>query len=78
MEHLKDEEVLKKDIPWDKDPKNVNYNEILFEHFLPSVEGKAKVLDKFLSLPWAAIYSTVSSDGKQEGEAEQKSKEFVD
>ncbi len=37
------------DIPWDKDPNKVDYNTILFEKFFPSVVGKARVLDEYLS-----------------------------
>ena len=40
---------LKKSIPWDPDPSKVDYNSIMFDHFLPSVVGNAGVLDAFLS-----------------------------
>lgn len=59
-EALKDIGVLKKDIPWDPDPSKVNYSSILLDHFFPSLEGKAMILDKFLSRssphgnPWKA------------------------
>jgi hypothetical protein len=39
------------DIPWDKNPNNVDYNSVLFEKFFPSLKGKAAVLDEFLSHP---------------------------
>ena len=32
-------------IPWEKDPNQVDYNTILFEEFFPSVVGKTHVLD---------------------------------
>ena len=37
-----------KDIPWDRNPSNVDYNSILFGKFFPSLEGKAAVLDEYL------------------------------
>jgi hypothetical protein len=37
------------DIPWDKDPNQVDYDTILFEKLFPSVIGKAQVLDECLS-----------------------------
>ena len=36
-------------IPWDKNPTNVNYNYVLFEKFYPSLKDKAAVLDEYLS-----------------------------
>jgi hypothetical protein len=36
------------DIPWDKNPTNVDYNSVLFEKFYPSLKGKAAVLDEYL------------------------------
>ena len=39
------------DIPWDKNPNNVDYNSVLFENFYPSLKGKAAVLDEYLSHP---------------------------
>lgn len=49
---------IKKDIPWDPDPSKVNYNSILFEHFLPSVVGKAKMIDEYLSDPRCGFHQT--------------------
>jgi hypothetical protein len=37
-----------KDIPWDRNPSNVDYNSILFGNFFPSLEGKAAILDEYL------------------------------
>lgn len=37
------------DIPWDKDPYNVDYNSILFDKFFPLFVRKATVLDEYLS-----------------------------
>ena len=36
------------ELPWSKDPNEVDYNTLLLTKFFPSVEGKAKVLDEFL------------------------------
>lgn len=36
------------ELPWSKDPNEVDYNILLLTKFFPSVEGKAKVLDEFL------------------------------
>ena len=44
-----DESPFLEDIPWDRNPSNVDYNSILFEKFFPSLEGKADVLDEYLS-----------------------------
>ena len=35
---------FKKDIPWDADRKNVDYNKIFFDDFLPDLSGKAALL----------------------------------
>ena len=48
-EEIKNKDVLKEGIPWDADPSKVDYCKILLEKFFPSLEGKAKVLDEFLT-----------------------------
>lgn len=53
---------LKKDIPWNPDTKKVDYNATFFEHFFPSVEGKAKVLDEYLWNEKCPMYATVKKD----------------
>ena len=35
------------DIPWDKNPTNVDYNSFLFKKFYPSLKGMAAVLDEY-------------------------------
>jgi hypothetical protein len=40
--------VLNGDLPWDPNPKNVDYNKLLFDNFFPCSKGIAKRLDKFL------------------------------
>jgi hypothetical protein len=42
--------VIKKDVPWDPDPRKVDYNSVLLNHFFPSLVGNAKVLNESLSL----------------------------
>ena len=39
---------LWKDIPWNSNPSKVDWSGIFFEHFWPSLEGKAKVADEIL------------------------------
>ena len=41
---------------WDPNPKNVDYNAILFNNFFPCVKGKAQVLDEFLRRPGRGSY----------------------
>lgn len=53
---------FKTDIPWDPNVNEVDYNKILFEHFLPSVEGKAKQLDKWLSSPSCPMHGVMQND----------------
>ena len=53
---------LKKQIPWNPDPEKVDYNTIFFENFFPSLQGKASVLDKFLSDPRCGCFNTVVGD----------------
>jgi hypothetical protein len=43
--------VMKEDLPWDPNPKNVDYNKLLFENFFPCSKGIAMRLDKFLRRP---------------------------
>jgi hypothetical protein len=43
--------VMKEDLPWDPNPKNVDYNKLLFEKFFPCSKGIAMRLDKFLRRP---------------------------
>jgi hypothetical protein len=53
---------IKKDIGWDPDPSKVNYNRILFKHFLPDIGGKALVLDDYLFDPRCGFHQTVLHD----------------
>jgi hypothetical protein len=53
---------LKKQIPWNPNPEKVDYNTIFFENFFPSLQGKANVLDKFLSDPRWGCFDTVVHD----------------
>ena len=54
--------LYKIDIPWDKDMSKVDYNAIFFDHFFPSLEGKAAVLDEYLSSPKCRYHATVAKD----------------
>ena len=54
--------AIKKDIPWSPDTAKVDYNDIFFEHFFPSVEGVAKRMDKFLGDVNCPMYSTKVND----------------
>ena len=40
-----------KEIEWHPQPQRVDYFDIFFNHFFPSLKGKAAVLDKYLSDP---------------------------
>ena len=53
---------FKVDIPWDPDMNKVDYNEIFFKYFFPSLAGKAKLLDKWLSDPRCPRYETAKND----------------
>ena len=49
MEHHEDESPFSIDIPWTPEPAATDYFSIFFDHFFPSLQGKAVVLDKYLS-----------------------------
>ncbi|KAL7549478.1 hypothetical protein ACHAWF_012745 [Thalassiosira exigua] len=53
---------FKKDIPWDPESKDVDYNDIFFEHFFPSLKGKAKVLDEYLADSRCSMRRSVQND----------------
>lgn len=53
---------FKIDIPWNEDQSVVDYSNILFEHFLPSVKGKAEVLDRYLRHDNSGWKTTVNSE----------------
>ena len=53
---------FKKDIPWDKDRRKVNYNKIFFDHFLPDLTGKSALLDEWLSDPRCPVFSMAQQD----------------
>mmetsp|Transcript_9413 Transcript_9413/g.20280 ORF Transcript_9413/g.20280 Transcript_9413/m.20280 type:complete len:903 (+) Transcript_9413:61-2769(+) len=53
---------FKVDIPWDPDVNKVDYNETFFKFFFPSLAGKAKLLDKWLSDPRCPRYDTAKND----------------
>ena len=56
---------FKKDIEWDPVPNLTNYNKIFFEHFFPSLQGKAKVADRIISDPRCGIYRMVQGNGME-------------
>ena len=47
------------DIPWWATTERNDYFGIFFQHFFPSLEGKADLLDKFLDDPRASYHKTV-------------------
>ena len=49
-------------IPWSLYPKDMNYADIFFSHFFPSLQGKAAVLDEFLSSPFCSCHTMVAND----------------
>jgi hypothetical protein len=52
---------MKKNIPWNEKPEEVDYNQIYFEHFFPNVKGKAKLCDEYLSNPRSPYHLTVKN-----------------
>ena len=53
---------VKVDIPWSPVLRDVDYNFIFFEHFFPSLEGKAKLIDEYLWDCRCLMYATVVND----------------
>jgi hypothetical protein len=52
MEHKnEDESPFSIDIPWTPEPAATDYFSIFFQHFILSLQGKAAILDKYLSNP---------------------------
>lgn len=54
--------VFNKDIPWSRYPKDMNYTDVFFDHFFPSLQGKAQVLDEYLASPHCSCHNMVVSD----------------
>ena len=58
MEHPSQEtSPFSVEIPWSPETSKVDYFDIFFKHFFPSLEGKAAVLDKYLSNPRCSGHS---------------------
>ena len=55
MEHDSDS-PFRIDIPWSPETTFVNYFDVFFKYFFPSLEGKAAVLDRYLSNPSCSGY----------------------
>ena len=51
MIHEENKSPYKIDIPWKPDVRTLDYCEIFFKYFFPPLEGKAALLDKYLSDP---------------------------
>ena len=49
-------------IPWSRYPKDINYSNIFFDHFFPSLVGKAAVLDEYLGNMRCSCHDMVISD----------------
>ena len=49
-------------IPWSRYPKDINYLNIFFDHFFPSLVGKAAVLDEYLGNMRCSCHNMVISD----------------
>jgi len=47
----KDTSPFNVNIPWSQETSKVDFFDIFFKHFFPSLEGKAAILDKYLSDP---------------------------
>lgn len=64
---------MKIDVDWSPETKEVNYNEIFFERFFPSIQGKTKLIDKFLDNVKCPMNATKENDNikfHREGEAD--------
>ena len=57
-----DRNAFKVGIPWNKNKKHVDYNDIFFKHFFVDLTGKAKLMDEFLSDERCDFYHTVKND----------------
>ena len=49
-------------IPWSRCTEDINYTEIFFSHFFPSLVGKALVLDEYLASTSCSCHGMVLSD----------------
>ena len=58
-----DPDPFKIEIPWVSDTSKMDYNSIWLDNFLPSMKGKAKVLDDYLSRDQSTYKTTVLKDG---------------
>lgn len=72
-----DDDVFKEEIDWHPDPSKVDYNYTFFEHFFPSVEGKAKVLDEYLNDERCPYYATVKNDGIRFHQEDERDPDFL-
>ena len=52
---------MKIGIPWHPDPKKNGYNTIFFEHFFPSLKGKAAIADRIINDPRRGYYHTAKA-----------------
>jgi len=62
MQHPATAQPFAIDIPWTASTSLNNYFQIFFEHFFPSLEGKAAVIDKYLSDVRCSCYTYVQHD----------------
>ena len=62
MQHPTAESPFAIDIPWTASKSLNDYFRIFFEHFFPSMKGKAAVLDKYLSDERCSCYKYVQHD----------------
>ena len=62
MQHPTAESPFAIDIPWTSSKSLNDYFGIFFEHFFPSMKGKAAVLDKYLSDERCSCYNYVKHD----------------
>ena len=54
---------LKKYIPWNSDPRKVEWSDILFQHFFSSLEGKAKIANEILHDQRIGYFATAQAQG---------------
>ena len=64
-------------IPWSRFTEDLNYTEIFFTHFFPSLVGKASVLDEYLASPSCSCHGMVLSDKIQFHRPDKPDPDFI-
>ena len=63
MEHPPpNESPMKLNVPWSARKEDIQFNDVFFGHFFPSLCGKAKLMDEFYSDPRCGMSTTIAND----------------